>query len=136
MISLSRSTVLVWGNGKVPIVHPTICWAEKKHIRQGVCPLWWWLFRQTHSSSFLIYKFCHLSQLYLIPPFSFLLSTSFYHQTPITMYYKALSVLLLSATAMAATEENNYSSVMEELNSVYVPIMPLGVSTYGMECIS
>lgn len=52
------------------------------------------------------------------------------------MYYKALSVLLLSATAMAATEENNYSSVMEELNSVYVPIMPLGVSTYGIECIS
>lgn len=38
------------------------------------------------------------------------------------MYYKTLSVLLLSATAMAAPqEENNYSSVMEELNSVYAP---------------
>ena len=50
------------------------------------------------------------------------------------MYYKTLSVFLLSATAMAAPEENNYSSVMEELNSVYVTITLPQVSIY-IECI-
>ena len=49
------------------------------------------------------------------------------------MYYKTLSVLLLSATAMAAPEENNYSSVMEELNSVYgYHHTSPGVYTYGV----
>ena len=50
------------------------------------------------------------------------------------MYYKTLSVLLLSATAMATPQENNYSSVMDELNSVYVPITLPQMSIY-MECI-
>ena len=35
------------------------------------------------------------------------------------MYYKTLSVLLLSATAMAIPqEENSYSSIMSELDSL------------------
>lgn len=35
------------------------------------------------------------------------------------MYYKTLSVLLLSATALAAPQEdNNYSSVLNDLDSL------------------